>query len=92
VPYEEVLSISYPRGRDPLWNAPLGPEPVARTGGGAFGIFRAPRHWLSLRTTSAKNRFVVLRLGNDAQAKRAITLLEERTGRHAQTAGSADGK
>jgi tRNA A-37 threonylcarbamoyl transferase component Bud32 len=92
VPYDDVLSISYSRGRDPLWNAPGGPEPVARAGAGALGIFRGTRHWLSLRTTNAKNRFLVLRLGNDEQAKRAIKLLEERTGRRSQLAGRGDGK
>ena len=92
VPYGDVLSINYSHGRDPLWNAPGGPEPVARAGGGAFGIFRGPRYWIALRTTSAKNRFVVLRMGNEAVAKRAIAALEERTGRHAQVAGNADTK
>ncbi len=92
VSYDDVLSISYSRGRDPLWNAPGGPEPVARAGGGALGIFRGTRHWLSLRTTNPKNRFLVLRLGNDEQAKRAIKLLEERTGRRSQLAGRGDGK
>ena len=85
--YEDVLSISYSRGRDPLWNAPGGPQPVAKTGGGPFGILRGTRQWIALRTTNAKNRFVVLRMGNDVQAKRAITALEERTGRRAQTIG-----
>ena len=92
VPYDDVTSISYSRGRDPLWNAPGGPAPVARAGGGAFGIFRAPRHWLSLRTIDAKNRFLVLRVNNEVQAKRAITLLEERTGRRARLAANADTK
>jgi serine/threonine-protein kinase len=92
VPYDDVLSIAYSRGRDPLWNAPGGPEPVARAGGGPLGIFRGTRHWISLRTTNARNRFVVLRLGSDVQAKRAIAALEERTGRRAQVVGSVDGR
>jgi hypothetical protein len=92
VPFEDVVSIAYSRGRDPMWNAPGGPEQVARAGGGAFGLFRGTRHWLSLRTAGVKNRFLVLRLGNDQQTKRAITLLEERTGRHTQAVGESDTK
>ncbi len=83
VPYEGVMSISYSRGRDPLWNAPDGPAVVARPSGLDLGIFRGERHWVSLRTSNAKSEFVVLRLTNDAQARRAITALEERTGRRA---------
>ena len=52
MPYDRVESISYSRGRDPMWNAPGGPEPVARLGGGALGgIFRGTRYWLTLKTT-----------------------------------------
>jgi serine/threonine protein kinase len=92
VSYDDVISIAYSRGRDPMWNAPGGPEQVARAGGGAFGIFRGTRHWLSLRTAGAKSRFLVLRLGNDQQTKHAITLLEERTGRHTQAVRDSDTK
>jgi len=88
--FDDVVAIAYSRGRDPMWNAPGGPEAIAKAGGGAFGIFRAPRHWVSVRTTSARSRFLVLRLGNDAQAKHAIALLEERTGRHAQTVATTE--
>jgi eukaryotic-like serine/threonine-protein kinase len=79
VPYERVLSISYSRGRDPLWSAPA-PTRVARVDGGVLGLLRV-RHWLSLRTTSTNTPFIVLRLGNDAEAQRVIGALEERTGR-----------
>jgi hypothetical protein len=84
VPYDRVLSISYSQGRDPLWNAPGGPAQVARMGGGVLGIFRGERHWVSLRTENTNGQFVVLRLGSDEQAKRAIVALEERTGRSAE--------
>lgn len=84
VPYDGVLSISYSRGRDPLWNAPAGPARVARAGRGALGIFRGTRHWLALRTDSAKAPFVALRVGNETQARRALTALQERTGRSAE--------
>jgi hypothetical protein len=90
IAFDDVVAIAYSRGRDPMWNAPGGPEQIAKAGGGAFGIFRGTRHWVTVRTTSAKSRFLVLRLGNDAQAKHAITLLEARTGRHAQTVAGAD--
>ena len=39
---------------------------------------------MSLRTENTNGQFVVLRLGNDEQAKRAIVALEERTGRSAE--------
>ncbi len=81
VPYERVVSISYSKGRDPLWTAPSGPAPVARTGGGLLGAFKSVRHWVSLRTANADSQFVVLRLGNDSDQRRAVVALEERTGR-----------
>jgi serine/threonine protein kinase len=80
VGYGDVASISYSRGRDPLWNAPSGPTPVARADFD-FGMFWHERYWLSLHTPNENSRFVVLRLGNEAQARRVITALEERTGR-----------
>jgi hypothetical protein len=83
VPYAGVTSISYSRGRDPLWNAPEGPTVVARPSGLDLGIFRGERHWVSLRTINVESEFVVLRLASDAQARRAITALEGRTGRRA---------
>jgi serine/threonine protein kinase len=86
VPYDQVLSISYTQGFDPLWTGgPTGLRPVLRkTGGilGALGILVA-RHWVSLRTTDGKNtkaEFIVLRFDNEAQARRAMTALEKRTG------------
>ena len=88
VPYDRVLSISYSQGRDPLWNAPGGPAQVARMGGGLLGVFRGGRHWVSLRTEDTNGQFVVLRLGNDEEAKRAIVALEERTGRSAESSHS----
>jgi hypothetical protein len=84
VAYDRVLAISYSRGRDPLWNTPAGPAPVARVGGGLLGMFRGTRHWISLRIGRANDEFVVLRVGNDEQARRAIAALEERTGRSSE--------
>ena len=80
VTYDSVLSINYSRGRDPLWNSPDGPAPIAKAGGGAFGIFRGERHWLALETDDA---FVIVRLGNLTQARRAVAALQERTGKTA---------
>ena len=86
VSYADVTSISYSRGRDPLWNAPGGPATVAHADLD-FGMFWTDRHWLSLRTPSEAGQFVVLRLANDAQARRVITALEERTGRKVVAVG-----
>jgi serine/threonine-protein kinase len=80
VTYDSVRSINYSRGRDPLWNSPDGPAPVAKAGGGAFGIFRGDRHWVTLETD---DELVVVRLGNLTQARRAMAALQERTGKPA---------
>jgi serine/threonine-protein kinase len=77
VPYASIMSVSYSKGRNPLWRSPGGPVPVLQAEGGALGVFRGERHWLSMRT---RERFVVVRVeGRDAD--RAIALLEARTGR-----------
>jgi serine/threonine protein kinase len=78
VPYENVISISYSRGRDPLWNSPDGPASIARGDGGVLRVFRPERHWISLRT-NIRNRFVILRFG-DVQVKSVLAALEERIG------------
>jgi hypothetical protein len=77
VPYSGVVSVSYSRGRDPLWNSPQGPAAVAKMSGGTFGFIRGERHWIALRT---KDTFVVLRLQDD-QVKQVLGALAERTGR-----------
>lgn len=81
VPYGRVVSISYSRGRDPMWNSPKGPARLARTGGGSVlekldGLF-IERHWVSLRT-DGQEKFVILRIG-DEQVRRVLAALEERT-------------
>jgi serine/threonine-protein kinase len=77
VPYGRIMSVSYTKGRDPLWRSPGGPALVLRADGGALGIFRGERHWLAVRT---RDRFVVVRVeGRDAS--RVIAALEARTGR-----------
>jgi serine/threonine-protein kinase len=83
IPYEGVLSITYSRGRDPLWNSPQGPAPVARGGGalGRMGIF-VGREWIALRTNT-RHQFVAMRF-DDVVVKRVLLALEERTGRTPQ--------
>ena len=76
VPYSGVVSVSYSRGRDPLWNSPEGPTPVAKMGGGAFGFIRGERHWIALRT---KDTFVVLRL-QDVQVRQVLGRLKSGRG------------
>jgi serine/threonine-protein kinase len=80
VPYESVVSITYSRGRDPLWNSPDGPAPVTRGGGtlGRFGII-VSRDWIALRTTT-KDQFVTLRF-DSVLVRRVLAALQERTGR-----------
>ena len=83
IPYEGVLSITYSRGRDPMWKSPQGPAPVARAGGalGRMGIY-VGREWVSLRTNT-RHQFVSLRF-DDVLVKRVLLALEERTGRTPQ--------
>jgi hypothetical protein len=85
VPYGQVFSISYSRGRDPLWTAPGGPTRVVRTGGRVFGTLGilVVRDWVSLRIKKTEPQFVVLRFDDELQARRAVTALEDRTGRRA---------
>jgi serine/threonine protein kinase len=84
VRYESVMSITYSRSRDPMWKSPKGPAPVARVGGGPFGLF-FERHWICLRTDTSE-RFVVLRVDGDVVGK-VLTALEERTGRTRELIG-----
>jgi serine/threonine-protein kinase len=78
-PYERVLAISVSRGRDPLWNSPQGPAPVARAGGtlSRLGI-QVSRDWIALRT-STEEQFVSMRF-DEVLLKRVLLALEERTG------------
>jgi len=91
VPYDSVISISYSRGRDPMWNSPKGPAPVIRAPGGVLRLLGVSiqRHWISLRTNS-ENRFVILRV-EDAQVRKMLSALEERTGRTPQVIAERKG-
>jgi serine/threonine-protein kinase len=80
IPYGRVVSISYSHGRDPMWNSPQGPTPVARGGGtlGRLGII-VERNWIALRT-STEEQFVAMRFEKVLE-QRVLLALEERTGR-----------
>jgi serine/threonine-protein kinase len=90
VPYDRVMAISYSRARDPLWKTAAGPIRIARASGGVLRLFRGERYWLALRTPSAEAPFVVLRLGTDVEARRAMTAIEQRTGRRSQVIAESD--
>jgi hypothetical protein len=83
IPYGRVISINVSKSRDPLWNSPQGPAPVARAGGtlSKFGI-AALREWISLRT-STDEQFVAMRF-DEVIIKRVLLALEERTGHRAE--------
>jgi len=83
IPYGRVISINVSKSRDPLWNSPQGPAPVARAGGtlSKFGI-SATREWISLRT-STDEQFVAMRF-DEVIIKRVLLALEERTGHQAE--------
>ena len=74
-----MISISVSKSRDPLWNSPQGPAPVARAGGtlSRFGI-AGRREWISLRT-STDEQFVAMRF-DEVIVRRVLLALEERTG------------
>jgi serine/threonine-protein kinase len=78
-PYGRVIAINVSRGRDPLWNSPQGPAPVARAGGtlSKLGI-QVTREWIALRT-STEEQFVSMRF-DEVLLKRVLLALEERTG------------
>jgi hypothetical protein len=78
-PYGRVIAINVSRGRDPLWDSPQGPAPVARAGGtlSKFGI-QVSRDWVALRT-STEEQFVSMRF-DEVLLKRVLLALEERTG------------
>jgi hypothetical protein len=82
-PYGRVLAINVSRGRDPLWNSPQGPAPVARAGGtlSKLGI-QVTREWIALRT-STEEQFVSMRF-DEVLLKRVLLALEERTGHRSQ--------
>jgi len=88
---DSVLSITYSRGADPMWNGPNGRAVVTRAPIGALrrlGV-SIERHWISLRTNT-ESRFVILRV-DEAQVGRMLSALEERTGRPSQTLGQRKG-
>jgi tRNA A-37 threonylcarbamoyl transferase component Bud32 len=91
VPYEDVISISYSRGREPYWSSPKGPVRVIRIRQGflsSVGI-SVEKHWISIQTSSdaaGASRFIVLHI-DDPSVRRVLAALEERTGRTPHTIG-----
>jgi serine/threonine-protein kinase len=88
--YGDVVSIAHSRGRDPLWNSPEGPAPIARVRGGTlenWGIFVQYQHdWVSLETESEDERFIVMRVDESA-VSRMLDALEQRTGLETRKVG-----
>jgi hypothetical protein len=87
VPYRNVRSVHYSRGRDPMWKSPEGPARLVRADGGRlarFGIF-VDRHWISLETDT-EDKFIVLRV-EEGVVRSILAALEEHTGRTPATVG-----
>jgi hypothetical protein len=82
VAFDRVASMVYSHGRDPLWMGPGGPTPVVQGSRGPFSVFGISRErdWVSLRLTESRLRFLILRFDEAAEAKDAISALEERVG------------
>jgi serine/threonine-protein kinase len=76
IPVDTIVGITYSNSRQPRWNSPAGPADVLKVEGGAFGFLKGGRNWIALRT---KDTSLVLRV-DDADTRRTITALEERTG------------
>ena len=86
-PYDHVISITYSRGRDPMWNSPKGPTTVTRAQGSALhvlGIY-TQRHWITVRTKTDA-AFLIMRFDED-EIGRVRSALEARTGRKLQVIG-----
>ena len=81
--YEAIRAIDYSKSHHPLWRSPEGPAQAARAG--KVGVFPRTRHWITLRTDDTTNPLIVLRVESEAEVKRAIAALEERTHHTAAT-------
>lgn len=79
LPYGRLDSISYSRGRNPLWKSSSGPVEVGRVKDGKFGFLKGDRHWITLRTAGT---FLVLRV-DQGHAGKLLDALQKRTGRQA---------
>jgi len=76
LPYERLDSISYSRGKNPVWKSSSGPVEIARVKDGKFGFLKGDRHWITLRTAGT---FLVLRV-DQGHASKLLDALQERTG------------
>ena len=91
VSFDDVVSISYSRGRDPMWSSPKGPAPVTSGQGVALRVYgtSAARNWITVRTNTA-SPFIVLRF-DDGEIKEVLSALHERTGRTPQVIAKRKG-
>jgi serine/threonine protein kinase len=77
VPFDNVVSISYSRGIDPMWTSPAGRHVAARQRG-ALGLFPRQRNWVTLQT-NLDDRLITLWF-SDGIVDAVLAALEERTG------------
>ena len=75
LPFSSVISLSYSKSKQPLWNGPGGSARVLHLDV-PLGLFKGERHWVSLRTSDA---FHVLRVNGD-DVSGVLSTLEQRTG------------
>jgi hypothetical protein len=90
--FEDVASISYSRGRYPMWSSPKGPAPVTSPQVAALKLTgtTTQRNWVTVRTNSDA-RFIVMRF-EDGQIKDVLSALHERTGRTPQVIAKRKGR
>lgn len=72
-----ITAVHYSTARQPMWHSPDGPAEVFKVEGGAFGIRRGGRNWITLRTADAMH---VIRVRDD-DVRRVIEGLQAHTGR-----------
>jgi hypothetical protein len=85
--YDNIRSMTYSHGRDPMRHTAKGPVPVRRRGGafGRLGLF-VERHWIVVEAQRA-DRYVILRL-DDRVVNPVLDALRARTGRRPEVIAS----
>jgi serine/threonine-protein kinase len=83
LPYEDVLTLSSSRSRQPRWRNANGTDSSADLPGGAFGFLKSDRTWIAIQT---RDHTYVLRSARDDIAPLARTAAE-RTGLGVVTVG-----
>ena len=66
LPYENVLTLSSSRSRQPRWRNADGTESGADLGGGAFGFLKSDRTWMAIQTRD--HTYVVRAVRDDIDA------------------------